>query len=488
MSELRWVTRLHGTAPQGPRSLFFLGLAGSLACHDLSGLAGTQQLPSGTPNPSTYNTATGALALYQNAIVAFQFNAGGTAQSIGGTELQSQPGAFVDFVLQSGLLTDELRDGTIIGCTTSQCIPIGTGSEVSVDARQLQAGIGQATDNLYTELQGVRNDAIEGIGALATYDDSAPTALRGHLYALQGYAELLLADLFCSGIPLSTQVFGGDYTYRAGSSTDAVYQDAQTQFTTAIVLADSSDSTQIANLARIGQGRALLARGQYAAAALAVAFVPDTFTYQFSVAWGGSNSSALIGGYSSNFSVSDSEGGNGLPYITSGDPRTASQVAGINSNGAQLYNPVKYGGASPAELPIVVASGIEARLIQAEAALQVKDYGGWLTFLNRARAVAAPSLPLLNIDPGAGLSGAAADSVRVSMLFRERAFDLFLTGHRQGDLRRLIRQYGRQANQVYPSGHYPVPSVGDYGTDVTAPIPTAESANPLFHGCLSRSA
>jgi hypothetical protein len=91
-------------------------------------------------------------------------------------------------------------------------------------------------------------------------------------------------------------------------------------------------------------------------------------------------------------------------------------------------------------------------------------------------------------DPGASLSGAAADSARVDLMFRERAFWMFLTGHRPGDLRRLVRQYGRQQNKVYPTGPYPV--LGNlYGTDVVLPIPTAEKiSNPLFTGCASNGA
>jgi hypothetical protein len=55
-------------------------------------------------------------------------------------------------------------------------------------------------------------------------------------------------------------------------------------------------------------------------------------------------------------------------------------------------------------------------------------------------------------------------------------------------MRRLIRQYGRQPNAVYPTGSYQG-GTGVYGTDVTAPIPAAERAfNPKFTGCKSRGA
>ncbi len=68
--------------------------------------------------------------------------------------------------------------------------------------------------------------------------------------------------------------------------------------------------------------------------------------------------------------------------------------------------------------PIVMASGIEARLIEAEAALQAGG-GNWLTILNdlMAMAIDPPMDPLM--DPG-------TQDARVDLLFRERAFWLFV--------------------------------------------------------------
>jgi hypothetical protein len=75
----------------------------------------------------------------------------------------------------------------------------------------------------------------------------------------------------------------------------------------------------------------------------------------------------------------------------------------------------------------------------------------------------------------------------VDTLFTERAYWLFLTGHRQGDLRRLVRNYGRPQDTVYPSGSY-FGGQGSYGSDVNLPIPANEQTNPLFHGCIDRRA
>ena len=87
---------------------------------------------------------------------------------------------------------------------------------------------------------------------------------------------------------------------------------------------------------------------------------------------------------------------------------------------------------------------------------------------------------------------AAADS-RVNLTFRERAFWLYATGHRLGDLRRLSRSlarggYGRDPESVFPTGTYIYRGKpqGTYGTDVNFPIPIEEGNNPLSQGCIDR--
>jgi hypothetical protein len=240
-------------------------------------------------------------------------------------------------------------------------------------------------------------------------------------------------------------------------------------------------------LARVGTGRAYLALGRYADAAAAVAPVPDQFQYAVSYAGASATGSGLPATNFANLSsgllwlasAADREGGNGLDYRSSGDPRTQSTSVGTNQFGAELYHPDKY--APDGSSPIVLADWVEARLIEAEAALQAGDTPTWLGKLNYLRQTAiSPALPDTT-DPG-------TDAGRVDLLFRERAFWLYLTGHRQGDLRRLVREYGRDQGQVYPAGSY-AGGMGAYGSDVTAPVPAAErQLNPKFTGCLDRGA
>ena len=130
--------------------------------------------------------------------------------------------------------------------------------------------------------------------------------------------------------------------------------------------------------------------------------------------------------------------------------------------------------------PIVFSSGLEARLIEAEAALNANPNDaattgtGWLGILNALRATQiTPALPSL-ADPGSA-------AARVDLVFRERAFWMYATGHRFGDMRRLVKRYGRAQASVYPIGLYK--GGNSYGTDVAFTMGLAEQANPNVHTC-----
>lgn len=70
------------------------------------------------------------------------------------------------------------------------------------------------------------------------------------------------------------------------------------------------------------------------------------------------------------------------------------------------------------------------------------------------------------------------------LLFAERAAWLFLTGTRQGDLRRLVRKYGVHRESVYPTGEYLRDGyTGVYGRDMWFNLDALEYRNPLFTGC-----
>ncbi len=144
------------------------------------------------------------------------------------------------------------------------------------------------------------------------------------------------------------------------------------------------------------------------------------------------------------YSVPDREGINGLPFASAADPRIPLTSTGPSRNDG--VTPMVVQKKYPViDSPVEMATGVEARLIEAEAALQASNVSLWLQKLNDARATVAALTPLT--DPG-------TLPARVDLTFRERAFWMYLTGHRLGDLRRLVRQYGRAEESVYPTGAY----------------------------------
>lgn len=430
----------------------------STGCKSLTGIP---DLPAGTQDISSFYNKDGAFKFYNAVVAKFGTAVAGSA-------------------LSAGLVSDELHASGLMGntdfLTGGQTFTVS--SYLQADARRLTEGLQRYSfsdvvgSDPWSQINRVRGDAQQAIGIFAEYTTESPV-YRGHLYAIIGYLELQLADMYCSGIPLSTVDFKGDWTYRAGSTTAEVYQHAIALFDTAMTL--SVDSTPILNLARVGKGRALLALGRYADASTAVADVPLDFKYQPTLTWKRTTQS-----FTSQVTMVDREGVVGLPYFSGGDHRVDSVFVGTNTFGTRLYLPKKY----PLNVAssFTIADGIEAQLIIAEAKLNDKKYSDWLQILNHLRQNAiVPALPDLD-DPG------SAGSDRVDTLFKERAFWMYLTGHRLGDMRRLIRQYGREPNAVYPMGGYPGWS-GDYGADVVIPISNnSEGANPLFQGCLNYDA
>ncbi len=450
------------------RLVVYTGLGlGTLACRNTLGVP----LPAGAVDPGTLTGNNGAEARRLGAVGTFA-------------------NAFdVEF---SGLLADEFTDYFLQGYL------FGTNAYL-IDARNSDASNNQASvvgsypfsDPIYTRLQQARIDAQLARITLARLSTAQSQGKVGEMYALAGYTEVLLAEEFCSGIPLGDVLPGGGKQYGVPLSTDSLLGRAVTDFDSA--LAQETGNDTVLNLARVGLGRALLDRGHFADAAVAVTPVATGFAYAVflpAMPQGTTQGNpyavlALPGAH--NWSVADREGGTGLNFVSAGDPRMPIDSSlGPTPTGTTFYYPAKFpiGGAPP----ITLADWIEARLIQAETRLQAGDAPGWLAALNALRADTADThvtglMPLA--DPN-------TPNTRVDLMFRERAFWMFGTDHRLGDLRRLIRQYGRAPNTVFPTGPYPVAPgasiVASYGTDVTFPIAAVESANPNFHGCLNRSA
>jgi hypothetical protein len=215
-----------------------------------------------------------------------------------------------------------------------------------------------------------------------------------------------------------------------------------------------------------------------AAAATAVANVATSFQYLSTHSVNATSNVIWLQAVSlRRLVVGDVEGTNGLNFRSANDPRLPTFAVGNSADNSiqGIAAPTLWDERTD---PVIVASGIEARLIEAEAALRAGDATTYLAKLNAARATRT-DLPAL-ADPGNAVG-------RENLLFRERAFWMYSTGHRLGDLRRLIRQYGRAAETVFPTGIW-LKGGGAYGSDVNFPIPFSETNNPNFVQCTDRVA
>lgn len=323
----------------------------------------------------------------------------------------------------------------------------------------------------------------------------------GELYMYRAFTEDFFGEMYCSGVPFS-ETEGSTTLYGDPQTTVQVFTRAVASFDSALALVGTNTSLLYGS--QVGKARALLNLGQFTAAAAAVANVPTTFKLASNHCFGGNcteNGNYLAAAQpSSRYTPANNEGINGLNFLpTVADPRlpwAASSRAGFNTLFQSMPIPLKvcptYRGAGcPGTRNVtgenVLADGIEARLIEAEARLQSKsqaDRDAVFLTLNTLRATGITGFPVTALAGTAPTTDAAA----VTQLFNERAYWMYLTGHRLGDLRRLVRQYGRDAETVFPTGEQQAPLSGPYGTDVNFPVPAQEKNNPKFTGCLDRKA
>ncbi len=394
-------------------------------------------------------------------------------------------------IVESALLGDEL--------TWAETFP----TRGEMDQRNINP-INGTLNVVYNSLQRARATADR---TAAVYYNLLPAAIgRSEVQAIAGFTYILLSEMYCNGVPIST------FDVNKGTFVLGTPQTGVQLLTTALAKLDSArvglDSTlagnaQVVNLIRVGRGRALLNLNRPADAAVAVSAVPTSyrFTLFHSENTGRQNNGVFLP--TLNFprhSVSALEGGNGLRYrLDSTDVRVyAPRGRGLAfspavgaDNSTPMFVQTKYANRSA---PIAFADGVEARLIEAENL--ARSGGAYLPILNALRA----SLPTLIIAPPGpatllpnapavaplpALVAPATQADQISQVFQERAYWMFLTGHRLGDMRRLIKHIGRGAETVFPTGTYF--KGGAYGVDVNFPVPFTETNNPNFTQCLDRN-
>ncbi len=383
------------------------------------------------------------------------------------------------YLTVSALLSDEMLDAD-----TYQ-----TRNATDQRAQQPVAN-GNTSDAAFSMLQRARHSAQVAADAIAGAVSKTDTRIAV-MKSLEGFTYLALGEGYCSGGVAFSDVVDGAQVYRAPLSQAQVWDSSAARFQAALAVDGGASDT--AYLARVGLGRALLNAGKFPEAAAAVANVPTEFAWFVEHS---DNSQRQFNAFyylqaNARYTVSDLEGGNGLPFRSAKDPRVLSALGG-NGKGfdkiTPLYLDLRY---STYGSPVVLASGVEARLIEAEAALQAGNTTTWLARLNDLRVNVGPLMAGLVGDYAAQLarSGSAATlapltdpgtpAARTQLMFSERGFWLYTTGHRLGDLRRLMRApYGLSDTQAFPTGGYTRTPGTNYGHDVAFPLPFRENQNP----------
>lgn len=394
-------------------------------------------------------------------------------------------GALGDFhVAYSGAGGDAFLSTTAL--LSDEFFSTGTfNTRTATDRRNQQTPAnGNTSDGAYTNLHQARRALKNAAVQVAEHPDFGTGHSRyAELNALHGYTYVALGEAFCSYVPISN-----DENPEPADGPPRTSAELFTEAAPIFAMAAGTD------LAAVGAARALLNLGDYPAAASAVAAVPTDFNYfiEHSETSGRQNNPLFNLQSNGRYSVSHMEGGTATgigfrgadPEDPAGqDPRLpwVEDPSGGFDPAFRLFTNQKYPNR---DSNVPLASGIEARLIEAEAALN--GTGDWLAILNDLRAnvgtlmaaqidgysdlVPAPSLAPLT-DPG-------SFDAQVDLLYEERAFWLWGTGHRLGDMRRLVAQYGRDQATVYPSGAYH--KGGDHGPDVVFPVDFDEINNTLY--------
>jgi starch-binding outer membrane protein, SusD/RagB family len=423
--------------------------------------------------PGTVATEEAVPTTLSAALAAFQLAFSGAPG--GGSYIESQ-------ITLSGILSDEFL--------ISESFP----TRVDVDQRETRFDNGTQLAT-YARMHTARRLAEYSAGLHAEFASRTNTPGHAHALNLAGFSYVLIGENYCTGVPFSTFDEAGAVVYGPPLTTNQMFEQAIVYFDQAIAAATAAGSAAAAveqlNLARVGKARAQLNLNQPAAAAATAGPVPTTFVYRIFHSLGTGRQNNGIWGANQNrrgVTVADMEGGTGLPYRTDADPRVihlrggaagsgVAQAVGFD-NTTPLWVQLKY----PLQTSsVVLASGVEARLIEAEN--QLRTGGDWLGTLNALRAAPPaavyPATQYPDIGTLAPLAAPATEAARVDMLFKERAYWMWLTSHRVGDLRRLMRQYGRtQATAGWPTGPYF--RGGDYGNHVSMLVPFDELNNPLF--------
>ncbi|MBC8086198.1 MAG: RagB/SusD family nutrient uptake outer membrane protein [Phycisphaerae bacterium] len=411
--------------------VLLLGI-GTAACTDITSLT---QVNPGQVSAATLYVPTNAQLLVNGAISDFEC-------------------AYTRYVVGSGLLLDELSNA------------IGASANFDFDARRLLTNASYGTGTcganqqpaIYSTLSTARGSADTVLARLREWTDASLPAgvsrvrLIGQAAAYAGYSLVLLGEGMCTGaVNLSPELTSAQ-----------LFAEAKIRFDSAVTAATAASDAATLNLALLGRARTLLNLKLPAEAGVDAAKIPPTFVANT----GTDNVTVRRQNFSflsinqNNWSTVDATF-RGLTVNGAPDPRVAVTNTGRagTAAGSTVWTPDKY--------PLIttvtpIARYAEAQLIVAEAKQAAGDLAGAAVAINLVRATRTGV-------PAYDATGQTSAQV-LATIIEDRRRELFLEGHRLGDIRRYGIALAPAAGSAYPGG-------GAYGTQSCFPLPDVERIN-----------
>ena len=357
--------------------------------------------------------------------------------------------AYNDYVVGSALFIDELANA------------ISNTANFDLDRRSITAGhpygtancAGQQIAGVYTPLAAARasNDtAVVFLQGLTDAQVPTRTKLIGVASTYAGFSLILLGEGSCTvAINLGPELTPAQ-----------IFAEAKKRFDAAVAAATSAGDTPTLNLALLGRARAQLDLGNSTGAATDAALIPAGFIVNI-----GHDATVLrrqnlvfVHTQQSNFSSVDTSIQNA--YATSKDPRIAVTSTGkTGSDGKTLI--VFPSKDATVTTPQALAKYSEAQLIIAEDFTNTGNLDGAVAIINKLEA--ANGQPAFNPSP---LTKVAV----LAQIIEERRRELFLEGHRLGDIRRYKLPPMPIAGAPYVNG-------GVYAAQSCFPLPDVERIN-----------
>ena len=365
--------------------------------------------------------------------------------------------AFSRYVTGSAILGDELTNA--ISQTTNFDYDRRTiTTPQTYGTNSCASGVQQP--GVYTPISTARATADTILARLQVWTDAdVPNRqkLIGQAAAYAGYSLILLGEGMCTAaINLGPEI-----------QPPAVFTEAKARFDLAVTAATAAADNTTLNFARLGRARTLLNLGgaNVALAEADAALIPAGFVVNMSTdpVTPRRQNVVFISTAQSNFSSVDTS----FRRLTIGgnpDPRVALTNTGKTGTAGKtvsdtIYTPNKFPNAAS---PIAITKYQEAQLIIAESRVAANDLTGAETAINRSRSQTAGL-------PAYSATGQTATQVQAQIV-EERRRELFLEGHRFGDVRRLNLPLVPPAGTAYRNG-------GLYGSQNCFPLPDVERIN-----------